>query len=183
MYYRKRTLAGLIITEGSQISPMGVGFQRMPGFYSPEQVEGWKEVTAVHNAGERIFLQLRHVGRMSHPDYLDGELPVAPSALPVGEMIHTPSGIKKEIPIPRALNADEIPGIISQYRESAMNAKTVGFDRVEIHGGNGYLLDQFLRDGSNRRTDAYGGSTANRVRLPREVAIAVAGVFGGERGG
>lgn len=184
MYYRQRAQAGLIITEGSQVSPMGVGFQRTPGIHSPEQVEGWKEVTrAVHDAGGRIFLQLWHVGRMSHPDYLGGALPVAPSALPVGEVIHTPSGLKKEIPIPRALSTDEIPLIIGQFRNGAVNAKTAGFDGVEIHGANGYLLDQFLRDGSNRRTDIYGGSTENRVRLPLEVAMAVAGVFGGKRVG
>jgi N-ethylmaleimide reductase len=183
-YYRQRASAGLIITEGSQVSPMGVGFSRTPGIHSLEQVTGWKEVTgAVHMAGGRIFLQLWHVGRMSHPDYLGGALPVAPSALPVGEEIHTPTGAKKAIPVPRALGTDEIPGIIDQFRTGAVNAKAAGFDGVEIHGANGYLLDQFLRDGANRRTDAYGGSVENRVRLPLEVAGAVARAFGGNRVG
>ncbi len=163
---------------------MGVGFQRTPGIHSPAQVTGWKAVTgAVHEAGGKIFLQLWHVGRMSHPDYLGGALPVAPSALPVSEEIHTPSGIKKEIPVPRELGTDEIPGIVDQFRAGAVNAKAAGFDGVEIHGANGYLLDQFLRDGSNRRTDAWGGSIQNRARLPLEVAKSVARVFGGKRVG
>lgn len=182
-YYAQRASAGLIITEGSQVSPQGVGFLRTPGIYSPEQVAGWKEVTsAVHRAGGRIFLQLWHVGRMSHPDFLGGGLPVAPSALPVGEEIHVPEG-KKAIPVPRALEPDEIPGIVRQFREGAENAKAAGFDGVEIHGANGYLLDQFLRDGSNHRTDRYGGSVENRARLPLEVAGAVAGVWGAGRVG
>ena len=183
-YYRQRASAGLIITEGSQVSPMGVGFQRTPGIYSQEQVAGWKDVTAaVHKAGGKIFLQLWHVGRMSHPDFLGGALPVAPSAVPIGEEIHTTSGTKKEIPVPRALGTDEIPGIIDQFRDGALNAKAAGFDGVEIHGANGYLLDQFLRDGSNRRSDIYGGSVENRARLPLEVAGAVARVWGGKRVG
>jgi N-ethylmaleimide reductase len=172
-YYAQRASAGLIITEGSQVSPKGVGFNRTPGIYSPDQVEGWKKVTrAVHERGGKIFLQLWHVGRMSHPDYLGGDLPVAPSALPVNEEIHTPYG-KKIIPLPRALAPDEIPLIIRQFRQGAKNARDAGFDGVEIHGANGYLLDQFLRDGSNRRTDDYGGSLENRIRLPLEVARAV----------
>ncbi|MGA2918596.1 alkene reductase [Methanoregula sp.] len=183
-YYRQRASAGLIITEGSQVSPMGVGFQRTPGIHSPDQVAGWKDVTgAVHKSGGRIFLQLWHVGRMSHPDFLGGALPVAPSALPVGEEIHTPSGAKKEIPVPRSLGIDEIHGIIDQFRVGAINAMAAGFDGVEIHGANGYLLDQFLRDGSNRRTDTYGGSVENRARLPLQVAGAVAKVCGGKRVG
>ena len=143
-YYEQRSSAGLIITEGSQVSPQGVGFYRTPGVYSAEQVKGWKKVTrAVHGAGGKIFLQLWHVGRMSHPDYLNGELPVAPSAFPVGEEIHTPMG-KKQIPVPRALELKEIPGIVKQFHDGAANAKKAGFDGVEIHGANGYLLDQFL---------------------------------------
>ncbi len=130
----------------------------------------------------KIFLQLWHVGRMSHPDFLGGALPVAPSALPIGEEIHTPSG-KKEILVPRALGIDEIPGIIDQFRDGAVNAKAAGFDGVEVHGANGYLLDQFLRDGSNRRTDTYGGSVQNRAHLPLQVAGAVARVWGGKRVG
>jgi N-ethylmaleimide reductase len=183
-YYRQRASAGLIVTEGSQVSPQGIGFIRTPGIHSPEQVAGWKAVTrSVHDADGKIFIQLWHVGRMSHPDYLGGALPVAPSALPVGELIHTPSGAKKEIPVPRALKTDEIPGIVEQFRDAAVNAKAAGFDGVEIHGANGYLLDQFLRDGSNRRNDAYGGPVENRVRLPLEVAAAAAGVFGARRVG
>jgi N-ethylmaleimide reductase len=182
-YYAQRASAGLIITEGSQVSPGGVGFIRTPGIYSPEQVEGWKRVTrAVHDAGGKIFCQLWHVGRMSHEDLLGGSRPVAPSALPVDEEIHTPSG-KKKIPLPRALELDEIPEIVRQFRTGAENARKAGFDGVEIHGANGYLLDQFLRDGSNRRTDAYGGSVENRARLPLEVTKAVAGVWGAEHVG
>ena len=182
-YYVQRASAGLIITEGSQVSPQGVGFYPDPRDLYPEQVSGWKEVTgAVHRAGGNIFCQLWHVGRMSHPDFLGGELPVAPSALPVDEEIHTPLG-KKTIPVPRALGPGEIPGIVRQFRNGAKHAKKAGFDGVEIHGANGYLLDQFLRDGSNRRTDTYGGSLENRARLPLEVTEAVAGVWGANRVG
>ena len=182
-YYAQRASAGLIVTEGSQVSGQGAGFVRTPGIYSAEQVAGWRDVTgAVHRAGGKIFLQLWHVGRVSHPDYLHGELPVAPSALPVGEEIHTPAG-KKLIPVPRALEAEEIPGIVEQFRHGAANAKAADFDGVEIHGANGYLLDQFLRDGANRRTDEYGGKVENRARLPLAVAEAVARVFGPERVG
>jgi N-ethylmaleimide reductase len=152
-YYTQRSQAGLIITEGSQISHLGVGYIRTPGIYSNEQVAGWQRVTdAVHKAGSKIFLQLWHVGRVSHPDFHDGQLPVAPSSLPVEGTVHTPLG-KKKIEIPRALELDEIRGIIDQYKKGAENAKVAGFDGVEIHGANGYLLDQFLRDGSNHRTD------------------------------
>jgi len=182
-YYGQRATAGLIITEGSQVSAQGVGFSRTPGIYTREQVAGWKEVTgAVHRAGGKIFLQLWHVGRMSHPDFLGGKLPVAPSALPVNEEIHTPQG-KKMIPVPRALETGEIPEIVRQFRNGAKHAKAAGFDGVEIHGANGYLLDQFLRDGSNRRTDRYGGSLENRSRLPLQVTSAVAGVWGAKRVG
>ena len=182
-YYMQRASAGLIITEGSQVSSQGVGFYRTPGIYTPEQVSGWKEVTgAVHRAGGKIFLQLWHVGRMSHPDFLGGDLPVAPSALPVDEEIHTPVG-KKMIPVPRALKLSEIPEIVRQFRNGAKNAKTAGFDGVEIHGANGYLLDQFLRDGSNRRTDKYGGSLENHARLPLKVTEAVAKVWGAKKVG
>jgi N-ethylmaleimide reductase len=182
-YYTQRASAGLIITEGSQVSPQGVGFNRTPGIYSPEQVAGWKKVTAaVHKAGGNIFLQLWHVGRMSHTDFLGGDLPVAPSAIPVDEEIHTPQG-KKKIPVPRALSPGEIPDIVRQYGQGAKNARKAGFDGVEIHGANGYLLDQFLRDGSNRRTDNYGGSLENRMRFPTEVAKAVAKEWGPRRVG
>lgn len=183
IYYTQRASAGLIITEGSQVSPQGVGYIRTPGIHSPEQVSGWKKVTeAVHQAGGKIFLQLWHVGRVSHPDFLGGELPVAPSALPVEGYIHTLQG-KKKIVTPRALKLSEIPGIIEQFRKGAENAKAAGFDGVEIHGANGYLLDQFLRDGSNHRTDAYGGSIQNRARLGLEVTEAVIDVWGPERVG
>lgn len=182
-YYRQRASAGLIITEGSQVSPMGAGFVRTPGIYSREQVDGWREVTqAVHEAGGKIFLQLWHVGRMSHPDLLGGELPVAPSALPVNEEIHVPGG-KKPVPVPHALEDWEIRDIVRQFRAGALNAKKAEFDGVEIHGANGYLLDQFLRDGSNHRTDSYGGSIKNRARLPLEVAAAVVGIWGTGRVG
>jgi N-ethylmaleimide reductase len=182
-YYVQRASAGLIITEGSQVSPQGVGYVRTPGIHSPSQVAGWKKVTeAVHKAGGKIFLQLWHVGRISHPDFFAGELPVAPSALPVDGEVHTPQG-KKNFVIPRALELDEIPGIIDQFRKGSQNAKAAGFDGVEIHGANGYLLDQFLRDGSNRRTDKYGGSLKNRLRLPLEVTEAVVGVWGVDRVG
>jgi len=182
-YYTQRASAGLILTEGSQVSTQGIGFDRTPGIYSSEQVAGWKKVTAaVHQAGGNIFLQLWHVGRMSHPDYLNGDLPIAPSAIPVGEDIHTPQG-KKKIPVPRALFPDEIPSIVHQFRQGARNAREAGFDGVEIHGANGYLLDQFLRDGSNQRTDNYGGSLENRIRLPLEVARAVTQEWGPQRVG
>ncbi|MFZ3148837.1 MAG: alkene reductase [Methanothrix sp.] len=182
-YYEQRAQAGLIITEGSQVSPQGVGYVRTPGIYSPEQVAGWMKVTnAVHQSGSKIFLQLWHVGRVSHSDFLNGELPVAPSALPVEGDIHTSFG-KKKIGTPRALELEEIPSIIDQFGKGAFNAKAAGFDGVEIHGANGYLLDQFLRDGSNHRTDKYGGSLMNRARLPLEVAKAVINVFGADRVG
>lgn len=183
VYYEQRASAGLIITEGSQVSPMGIGFDRTPGIHSPEQVEGWKKITdGVHRSGGKIFLQLWHVGRMSHPDYLNGALPVAPSALSVDEDIHTPSG-KKKIPVPRALEPGEIAEIVEQFRNGAKNAKSAGFDGVEIHGANGYLLDQFLRDSSNKRTDNYGGSLQNRARLPLEVTKAVVTEWDMERVG
>jgi N-ethylmaleimide reductase len=182
-YYVQRASAGFIITEGSQVSPQGVGYSHTPGIYSAAQVAGWKKVTdAVHKAGGRMFIQLWHVGRVSHPDFLSGALPVAPSALPVEGYVHTPGG-KKQIPVPRALETGEMPGIVRQFKQGAENAKAAGFDGVEIHGANGYLLDQFLRSGSNKRTDQYGGSIENRARLPLEVAKAVIQVWGGDRVG
>jgi len=182
-YYVQRAQAGLIITEGSQVSPQGVGYLRTPGIYSSEQVAGWKKVTTVvHQAGGKIFLQLWHVGRVSHSDFHIGELPVAPSALPVDGFVHTPLG-KKKIETPRAIELVEIPNIIEQFRKGSENAKAAGFDGVEIHGANGYLLDQFLRDGSNRRSDQYGGSLQNRARLPLEVSKAVIDVWGASRVG
>jgi N-ethylmaleimide reductase len=182
-YYAQRASAGLIITEATQVSPQGVGYIRTPGIHSAEQVAGWTTVTdAVHRAGGKIFAQLWHVGRVSHSDFHDGELPVAPSALPVEGEAFTTRGRTKLV-TPRALETSEIPGIVAQFRTAAENAKAAGFDGVELHGANGYLLDQFLRDGSNRRTDAYGGSFRNRARFPLDVTEAVIGVWGPRRVG
>ena len=184
-YYVQRASAGLIVTEATQISQQGQGYVHTPGIYSKEQVAGWKKVTdAVHKAGGRIFLQLWHVGRISNRTLQpDNQLPVAPSAIaPEGE---TMAIDYKNIPYeaPRALETDEIAGIVADYRKGAENAKAAGFDGVEIHGANGYLIDQFLRDGSNKRTDQYGGSVENRARFLVEVTEAVVGVFGADRVG
>ena len=183
LYYSQRASAGLIVGEGSQVSPKGVGYVRTPGLHSGEQVETWRTVTdAVHGAGGRIFAQLWHTGRISHPDFLDGELPVAPSALtPEGE-VTTPLGRKKLV-TPRELPADELPALVEAFRWAAENAKLAGFDGVEIHGANSYLLDQFLRDGSNHRSDEYGGSARNRARFPLDVTDAVIEVWGASRVG
>jgi N-ethylmaleimide reductase len=182
-YYVQRASAGLLISEATQVSPQGVGSIRTPGIHSPEQVAAWKKlVDAVHQAGGLIYAQLWHVGSISHPDFHGGALPVAPSAvLPQGE-VFTPRG-RLPMVTPRALELHEMPGIVDQFRRAAENAKAAGFDGVELHGSNGYLLDQFLRDGTNQRTDAYGGSIQNRVRLPLEVTEAVIGVWGAERVG
>jgi N-ethylmaleimide reductase len=177
-YYAQRATAGLIVTEASQVSPQGVGYPGTPGIHSPEQIEAWRVITdAVHRAGGLIFLQLWHVGRISHPDFHGGALPVAPSAIAADGELLTPGGRRRMIR-PRALSLTDMPAIVEQFRRGAEHAKRAGFDGVEIHGANGYLLDQFLRDGANRRTDAYGGSAANRARLPLEVVDAVAGVWG-----
>lgn len=182
-YYTQRASAGLILTEATSVTPLGVGYPNTPGIWSDEQVEGWKLITsAVHASGGRILLQLWHVGRVSDPVYLDGQLPVAPSAIaPSGHV----SLLRPMRPFvtPRALDLDEIPGIIEAYRRGAENAMRAGFDGVEIHGANGYLLDQFLQDGSNRRTDAYGGPIENRARLMLEVADAAISVWGPGRVG
>ncbi|OYW78129.1 MAG: alkene reductase [Verrucomicrobia bacterium 12-59-8] len=182
-YYRQRSGAGLILTEATSVTPMGVGYANTPGIWSEEQVTGWKLITqAVHEAGGRIFLQLWHVGRISDPLFLDGALPVAPSAIaPAGHV----SLVRPEKPFvtPRALELAEIPGIIEAYRKGAENAKLAGFDGVEIHGANGYLLDQFLQSTTNHRTDAYGGSLENRARLMLEVTDAVLSVWGADRVG
>lgn len=183
-YYRQRASAGLIITEASQISPQGVGYPATPGIHSAEQVAGWKRITeAVHAQGGHIFLQLWHVGRISHPSLQPGgALPVAPSAIkPAGEAT-TYEG-PQEFVQPHALGLDEIPSVINDYLVAAENALDAGFDGVEIHSANGYLLDQFLRDGTNQRTDKYGGSIKNRVRLLLEVTEAVTAVWGGGRVG
>jgi N-ethylmaleimide reductase len=182
-YYAQRASAGLLITEGTQISPQGVGYIRTPGIHSAEQVAGWRTVTdAVHAAGGRIFAQLWHVGRVSHPDFHGGAPPVAPSAIAGLGDVFTGHG-RKPLETPRALAVSEIPGVVDQFRQAAANAKAAGFDGVELHGANGYLLDQFLRDGSNHRTDSYGGSLANRARFPLEVTDAVIGVWGPGRVG
>jgi N-ethylmaleimide reductase len=183
-YYAQRAGAGLIIAEASQVSPQGLGYPGTPGIHSAEQIAGWKLVTdAVHAAGGRIFLQLWHVGRISHPSLQpDGALPVAPSAIAPAGQAWTLDGMKNYV-TPRALDTAELSGIVAQYRDGAASAKAAGFDGIEIHAAHGYLLDQFLRDNTNQRSDAYGGSAENRVRLLVEVMEAVAGVWGGERVG
>ena len=177
-YYAQRASAGLIITEATQVSPQGVGYPGTPGIHSAEQVEGWRRVTeAVHDQDGRIFLQLWHVGRISHPSLQpDGALPVAPSAIKPDGEVFTDEGPQPFV-TPRALETGEIPGIVSQYRQAAANARAAGFDGIEVHAANGYLLDQFLRDGSNRRQDAYGGPVENRARLLFEVLDAVTAVW------
>jgi len=183
-YYAQRAEAGLIVTEGAQISPQGKGYPGTPGIHSAEQVAGWRLVTdAVHKKGGRIFLQLWHVGRISHPSLQpNGQLPVAPSALKPAGNAMTAAGPVPYV-APRALALDEIPGIVADYRAAAVNAKAAGFDGVEVHGANGYLLDQFLRDGTNQRTDAYGGPIEHRARLLLEVVEVVSTVFGAARVG
>lgn len=183
-YYTQRVSAGLIITEASQISPQGVGYPATPGIHNDAQVAGWQRVTdAVHAEGGRIFIQLWHVGRVSHPSLQpDNALPVAPSAIrPEGEAV-TYEGMQP-FETPRALTLDEIPGLVADYAAAAKRAKAAGFDGVEIHSANGYLLDEFLRDGSNTRTDAYGGSVENRMRLLDEVVTAVCALWPANRVG
>lgn len=185
-YYRQRASAGLIISEAAQVSPQGKGYAFTPGIHSAEQIEGWRKVTdAVHAAGGRILLQLWHVGRISHPGLQpDGALPVAPSAIrPKAQTYISADSGMVDIPEPRALETGELPGIVEQFRQGAANAKAAGFDGVEIHAANGYLIDQFLRSRSNRRGDAYGGSAENRCRLALEITEAVTGVWGRERVG
>jgi N-ethylmaleimide reductase len=183
-YYAQRASAGLIISEATQISPQGLGYPGTPGIHSPEQVAGWSGVTdAVHAAGGRMFLQLWHVGRISHPSLQpDGALPVAPSAIAPAGQAMTADGMKPFV-TPRALETSEIAGIVEDYRHGARNARAAGFDGVELHGANGYLIDQFLRDGANRRTDRYGGDALDRARFLIEVAEAVVGEWGAERVG
>lgn len=182
-YYAQRADAGLIITECTMISPTSSGYMNCPGIYSTEQIEGWKLVTkAVHDRYGKIFLQLWHCGRVSHPALLDGKLPIAPSAIAATGTLHTPEG-KVEIGTPRALETEEIPEIVQQFRTCAKNAKEAGFDGVELHGAFGYLIDQFLQDVSNQRSDNYGGSIANRARFLLEVVAAVTEVWGDNRVG
>ena len=176
-YYRQRASAGLILSEATSVDPMGVGYPSTPGIWSEAQTEGWAAVTrAVHEAGGRIFLQLWHVGRISDPVYLSGSSPVAPSPIrPAGHVsLLRP---QKDYEIPRALRSEEIPLVVAAYRKGAANAKLAGFDGVEVHGANGYLLDQFLQDRTNRRSDKYGGSLENRARLMLEVVDAILDVW------
>jgi len=182
-YYADRASAGLILSEATSVTPQGVGYADTPGIWSDEQVEGWKLVTkAVHEAGGKIFLQLWHVGRISDPIFLNGELPVAPSAIAAGGHV---SLVRPQRPYvtPRALEVDEIAGVVAAYRKGAENAKRAGFDGVEVHGANGYLLDQFLQDSTNKRTDAYGGPIENRARLLLEVVDQAIEVWGADRVG
>ncbi|MFL9585151.1 alkene reductase [Stenotrophomonas sp. AB1(2024)] len=183
-YYAQRASAGLIIAEATQISPLGQGYLDTPGIYSQAQIDAWRKITdAVHARGGRIVLQLWHVGRISHTSLLpEGEVPVAPSALRANGKTFTAKGFE-EVSEPRALRLDEIPALVQDFRQAARNAITAGFDGVEVHAANGYLIDQFLRDGSNLRTDEYGGNIENRTRLLDEVVRAIASEIGAERTG
>ena len=182
-YYVQRASAGLILTEATSVDPMGVGYPDTPGIWSDEQVAGWKRITdAVHAAGGRMMLQLWHVGRVSDPIYLDGKQPIGPSAIaPTGHVsLVRPM---KTFDTPRALDRDELPGIIAAYRKGAENAKRAGFDGVQLHGANGYLLDQFLQTGSNLRTDDFGGPVENRAKLMLQAVDAAIDVWGAGRVG
>ena len=180
-YYRQRAGAGLIVSEASQVSPQGKGYMQTPGIYSAAQVAGWKPVTAaVHEAGGRIFMQVMNGGRLSHASLQDGTEPVAPSAVASGTAVRDFES-RKDCPVPRALNAAELPGIVDEFRQAARNAIDAGVDGVEIHGANGYLLHQFLSPNSNLREDAYGGSPENRFRLVEEILRAVADEIGADR--
>ncbi|AFL87173.1 NADH:flavin oxidoreductase [Terriglobus roseus DSM 18391] len=183
-YYSQRAAAGLIITEGTPVDPKGVGYPQVPGIWSEQQTEAWKPIVdAVHKADGRIFAQIWHVGRVSHSTYLDGEPPVAPSAIPPSSG-HV-SLIRPVTPFetPRALSVGEIHEVVEQFGRAAENAKAAGFDGVELHGANGYLLDQFLQSGSNSRDDEYGGSVENRARLMLQAADAAIAVYGAGRVG
>ena len=188
-YYAQRASAGLIVSEATQISPQGQGYSFTPGIHSQDQIEGWRLVTdAVHAAGGRMFLQLWHVGRMSHASFHTDGKPVAPSALAPDAQVwvtdpQTGVGGMIDCPVPRALETDEIARIVDDFRQGAANARDAGFDGVEIHGANGYLIDQFLRRSSNRRIDRYGGTQQNRIRLLVEVAEAITDELGADRTG
>lgn len=183
-YYGQRATAGLIVSEATQVNVLAQGYIDTPGLYTPAQIEGWRRVTdEVHRRGGRIVVQLWHVGRISHTSLLPpGEQPVAPSAIRARSRTFAPEGYV-EVSEPRALRAEEIPGIVADFAQAARNAIDAGFDGIEIHGANGYLLDQFLRDGSNHRNDAYGGSIENRTRLLAEVAQACVEAIGADRVG
>lgn len=180
-YYRQRAGAGLIISEATGISVEGLGWPAAPGIWSDEQVEGWKLTTkAVHEAGGKMVLQLWHMGRIVHPDFLGGEKGVSASATTAPDHAHTPTG-RKPHEEARALELHEIPRVVADYRHAAENAKKAGFDGVQLHGANGYLVDQFLRETTNLRTDEYGGSPENRTRFLREVLEALVDVWGADR--
>lgn len=181
-YYSQRASAGLLITEATVVSEQGIGWINSPGIYSEAQGEAWKKVVeAVHARGAKIFLQLWHCGRASHSDFHGGELPVSASAIKLnGEYIHTPQG-KKDYETPRELNASEIPAIVEDYKQAARRAKEAGFDGVEIHAANGYLLDQFLQSRTNKRSDEYGGSLEGRFRILQEIVTAVTEVWPANR--
>ncbi|MES2677465.1 MAG: alkene reductase [Pseudomonadota bacterium] len=182
-YYTQRSNAGMIISEATSVNPMGVGYANTPGIWSDEQVAGWKKITdAVHKNGGTIFLQLWHVGRISDPIFLSGHLPVAPSAIAAEGHISLVRPMKHYV-VPRALDRNEIPQVIEAFKKGAQNAQKAGFDGVEIHGANGYLLDQFLQDGTNKREDDYGGSVENRARLMLEITDAAISVWGNGRVG
>lgn len=183
MYYCQRASAGLIVAEATSVSPQGVGYAHTPGIWSRAQVDAWRTITeAVHAKGGRIVLQLWHVGRVSDPEFLNGQIPVAPSAIACEGMV---SHLSPERPfvVPRALRSEEIADIVDDFSVAAQNALSAGFDGVEIHGANGYLIDQFLHDGSNTRTDAYGGSIENRARFLLEIVDACVAIWGGGRVG
>jgi 2,4-dienoyl-CoA reductase-like NADH-dependent reductase (Old Yellow Enzyme family) len=182
-YYEQRASAGLILSEATAVTPQGVGYADTPGLWSDEQVEGWKQVTAaVHAKGGVIFAQLWHVGRVSDPSFLNGEPPVSSSAIAANGNVSLLRPLRP-YPVPRALDTAEIPGIVAAYKKAAENAKKAGFDGVEVHGANGYLLDQFLQDKTNQRTDQYGGTVENRARLMLEVTDACIEVWGANRVG
>ena len=182
-YYEQRSTAGLILSEATSVTPQGVGYADTPGLWSDEQVEGWKQVTAaVHAAGGVIFAQLWHVGRISDPSLLNGDAPVAPSAIAAEGHVSLLRP-QRPYPVPRALDTEELAGVVAAYKLGAENARKAGFDGVEIHGANGYLLDQFLQDKTNQRTDNYGGTIENRARLMLEVTDACIAVWGANRVG
>ncbi len=182
-YYAQRVSAGLVIAEATMAIEGNSAFWKEPGIYSAEQISGWQLVTkAVHVAGGRIFLQIWHGGRACHPLLNRGAQPVAPSAIAIADEVRTPEG-KKPYAVPRELRDDELPGVVGGFKKAAQNAKSSGFDGIEIHGANGYLLDEFLRDGANKRTGPYGGSFENRARLTLQVLEAVSAVWGSNRVG
>ena len=181
LYYSQRASAGLILTEATSISPQGVGYPNTPGIWSSAQVDGWRKVTsAVHDKGGKIFVQLWHVGRVSDPEHLNGEIPVAPSAIACAGHVSLLRPQRNYV-VPRALHAEEIPHIVQDFADGAGHARDAGFDGIEIHAANGYLIDQFLQDGTNKRQDGYGGGIENRARFLMEIVDACSGVWGAGR--